>query len=53
MVKKGLCNTCANDETGCVFTQKFPVWQCEEFDNRVIVIEKKQDKAIKPKRGSR
>jgi len=52
MGKKGLCNTCGNEE-GCVLPQRFPVWQCEEFNNCVVVIEEKQDKAIKPKRGSR
>ncbi|MDD5681447.1 MAG: hypothetical protein PHI59_09440 [Candidatus Omnitrophica bacterium] len=52
MEKKGLCDNCVNG-TVCVFPQKFPVWQCEEFNNSVIVIEEKQGKAIKPKRGSR
>lgn len=52
MGKKGLCNTCANDR-GCVLAQKLPVWQCEEFNDCVVVVEEKRDKAIKPKRGSR
>ncbi|MDD5196019.1 MAG: hypothetical protein WC937_01175 [Candidatus Omnitrophota bacterium] len=52
MVKKGLCNTCANGR-GCVLPQKFPVWQCEEFNNCVVVIEGKQDKVERPRRGLR
>ncbi|MDD4894920.1 MAG: hypothetical protein PHW54_06390 [Candidatus Omnitrophica bacterium] len=50
MEKEGLCNTCANDK-GCVLPQKFPVWQCEEFNNCVVAgIEAKQDIKAKPKR---
>ena len=40
MENKGLCNTCASGRE-CVLTQKFPVWQCEEFDNSVVVIKEK------------
>jgi len=32
MEKKGLCVTCENDK-GCTFPRKFPVWQCEEFSS--------------------
>jgi len=50
MENKGLCNTCANGSV-CVLTQKFPVWQCEEFDNSVAVIKEKKSKAVKPSKG--
>jgi hypothetical protein len=33
MEKKGLCDTCEND-LDCTFPRKFPVSECEEFDNR-------------------
>lgn len=32
MQTKGLCTTCFNDET-CTFPRRFPVWQCEEFED--------------------
>jgi len=50
MENKGLCNTCANGRA-CVLTQRFPVWQCEEFDNSVVVIKEKNSKATKPGKG--
>jgi sporulation-control protein spo0M len=31
MQKKGLCTNCVNDKT-CTFPRRFPVWQCEEFE---------------------
>ncbi len=32
MEKKGLCSTCNEDKT-CSFARRFPVLQCEEFDD--------------------
>ncbi len=32
MEKKGLCVTCVNDKR-CSFERKFPISQCEEFDD--------------------
>jgi sporulation-control protein spo0M len=31
MQTKGLCTTCVNDET-CTYPRRFPVCQCEEFE---------------------
>jgi len=31
MQTKGLCTNCVNDKT-CTFPRRFPVWQCEEFE---------------------
>jgi len=31
MQKKGLCTNCVNDKA-CTFPRRFPVWQCEEFE---------------------
>ncbi len=42
MKNKGLCNTCINNKK-CVFPQKFPVLQCEEFSDH----EPKAGKKIK------
>ena len=50
MENKGLCNTCASGRE-CVLTQKFPVWQCEEFDNSVVVIKEKRVKQQNPVKG--
>jgi hypothetical protein len=52
MLKKSLCDTCANGR-GCVLPQKFPVWECEEFNNCVVAIEERQDKAVRPRKGLR
>ena len=47
MEKKGLCSICVNDKE-CTFPRKFPVWQCEEFQNYepkpAIAREVKRDK---------
>jgi len=32
MKEKGLCTTCNEDKT-CVFARRFPVLQCEEFND--------------------
>ncbi len=32
MKNKGLCSTCVNDKE-CKFNRKFPVLQCEEFND--------------------
>lgn len=34
MEKKGLCDTCVKDKD-CFFQRRFPVIQCEEFDDTV------------------
>ena len=40
MERKGLCETCVSDK-GCIFQGKFPVLECEEFDDR------EKDKVVK------
>ncbi len=32
MENKGLCETCVRDKD-CIFSRKFPVLECEEFDD--------------------
>lgn len=49
MEKKGLCHTCVNDKD-CTFPRKFPVWQCEEFDDREPASKEKQSNTTKCKR---
>lgn len=41
MDKKGLCCTCISDKE-CSFPRRFPVIQCEEFDNTAAKPLKKQ-----------
>lgn len=50
MVKKGLCETCVNDKD-CAFPRKFPVLQCEEFDDREPLIEEERKKTTKCKKA--
>jgi hypothetical protein len=49
MENKGLCDNCVNDK-GCTFPRKFPVLQCEEFDDREPLVEGDQKKTAKCKR---
>jgi hypothetical protein len=37
MEKKGLCQTCVNDKA-CTFPRRFPVLQCEEFEEHEPVV---------------
>lgn len=48
MEKKGLCDTCVNDK-GCAFLRKFPVLECEEFDNCQPMYKKNKKDTIKCK----
>ncbi len=48
MEKKGLCDTCVNDK-GCTFPRKFPVLECEEFDNCQLTHKKSKKDTIKCK----
>lgn len=39
MENKGLCETCVHDKE-CTFSRRFPVIECEEFDDREPTEEK-------------
>lgn len=49
MGKKGLCETCVNDK-GCTFPRKFPVLQCEEFEEREPLFKEERKNITKCKR---
>lgn len=46
MENKGLCSTCNADKT-CVFPRRFPVLQCEEFNDHV-----NRKRSAKPRPGN-
>lgn len=48
MEKKGLCDTCEN-ALSCAFPRKFPVIECEEFDNRQLTYKKNKKDTVKCK----
>lgn len=48
MKNKGLCSTC-NADKACVFQSRFPVLECEEFND---LVNHKYTVKIKPKRAS-
>lgn len=48
MEKKGLCDTCVNDK-GCTFPKKFPVLECEEFDDYQPTYKKNKKDTIRCK----
>lgn len=50
MEKKGLCNTCVSDKD-CSFSRKFPVLQCEEFNDRDSGVELTRRKATRCKKN--
>jgi len=49
MEKKGLCQTCVNDKD-CSFPRRFPVLQCEEFQDREPLFKEDQEKTAKCKK---
>jgi len=49
MEKKGLCITCVNDKD-CSFPRRFPVLQCEEFQDREPLVEEDRKNTTRCKR---